>query len=328
MTCRGLFAGLCTLDLVQSVERMPGANEKVTALGQTVAAGGPAANAAVAFAHLGGIATLVSAVGAHPLAQGVLADLAQHGVRLADLTPDAAGPPAISTIMVTRGTGDRAVVSVNGSGVRVQPPPGLADLVAANHVVHLDGHHPDLALAAARLARERGRLTVLDGGSWKPGTAELLPYVDVAVVSGDFHPPGARTPQDVLAYLAGAGVRWTAVTSGGGAVLWRGGGEAPGEVRSHPVPRVDVVDTLGAGDVLHGALTFALCRALTQALGPVTGSVPGSGDPGSVTEAVIEDTFAAALSYAIPIASAACASFGTRAWIGSGGDGSPPRTHR
>ncbi|MEU9886307.1 PfkB family carbohydrate kinase [Sphaerisporangium sp. NPDC051011] len=313
MTCRGLFAGLCTLDLVQSVDRMPAANEKVTALGQTVAAGGPAANAAVTFAHLGGAATLVSAVGAHPLARGVLADLDEHGVRLTDLTPDAAGPPAISTIMVTRGTGDRAVVSVNGSGVRVQPPPGLADLVAAHQVVHLDGHYPGLALAAARLARERGRLTVLDGGSWKPGTAELLPYINVAVVSGDFHPPGARTPREVLARLAAAGVPWTAVTHGSGPVLWRG----RGEVRSIPVPRVDVVDTLGAGDVLHGALTFALCRALGEdpGVGPLTGPAPGPGGRGSATETFTEDAFAAALSFAIPIASAACASFGTRAWM-------------
>ncbi|GII64025.1 kinase [Sphaerisporangium krabiense] len=295
MTSRALFAGLCTLDLVQAVERPPSANEKVTALRQTVAAGGPAANAAVTFAHLGGAATLVSAVGRHPLAAGIRADLSERGVRLLDLTPDAADPPAVSTIMVSRG-GDRAVVSVNAAGLDVRPPPDLDELVAASAVVHLDGHHPALALEAARLARRRERLVLLDGGSWKPGTAGLLPHVDVAVVSADFRPPGAGGPEDVLARLRAAGVPWTAVTRGAAPVLWRGAGP----VRALPVPEVAVVDTLGAGDVLHGALTFALCRALG-----------GSGRARDLDE----EAFASALEFAVPVAAASCGSFGTRAWL-------------
>ncbi|WP_214416764.1 PfkB family carbohydrate kinase [Sphaerisporangium fuscum] len=312
MTPGALFVGLCTLDVVQAVERMPAADEKVTALTQEVAAGGPATNAAVTFAFLGGTATLLTAVGRHPLAAGIRADLADHGVRLADLTPEAAAPPAVSTIMVTRGSGDRAVVSVNAAHQRVQPPPDLAERVAASRVVHLDGHHPALALAAARTARELGRLTVLDGGSWKPGTAALLPYVDVAVASAAFHPPGTGTPEHALAHLQAAGVPFTAVTRGSGPVLWQvspavTGGASP--VRARPVPATDVVDTLGAGDVLHGALTFALARILAEA--------PG--------RALTRESFTSALDYAIPIASTACRSFGTRAWMGRS---RPAATHR
>ncbi|MET8146235.1 PfkB family carbohydrate kinase [Sphaerisporangium sp. NPDC005288] len=368
---RALFAGLCTLDLVQSVERMPSPNEKITALAQVVAAGGPATNAAVAFSHLGGEATLLSAVGAHPLVTGIDADLAEYGVRRVDATPAATEPPAVSTIMVTRGSGDRAVVSVNAAHQRAEPPSDLASLVAASQAVHLDGHHPRLALAAARAAREQGRLTVLDAGSWKPGTAELLPYIDVAVASADFHPPGTRTPEEALAHLHAVGVPWTAVTRGPAPVLWRGprqghgpdavrtpssetlpagrataeappssregrvasslgGGEdpsTPGETRvstqgetrvsapggtgvsapsgtgMRPVPRVDVVDTLGAGDVLHGALTFALCRAM-----------PADGGPAGFAGRLDSGAFIAALDFAIAIASRACRSFGTRSW--------------
>ncbi|MGW4639122.1 PfkB family carbohydrate kinase [Sphaerisporangium sp. NPDC004334] len=352
---RALFAGLCTLDLVQSVERMPSPNEKITALAQVVAAGGPATNAAVAFSHLGGEATLLSAVGAHPLVTGIDADLAEYGVRRVDATPAATEPPAVSTIMVTRGSGDRAVVSVNAARQRAEPPSDLASLVAASQAVHLDGHHPRLALAAARAAREQGLLTVLDAGSWKPGTAELLPYIDVAVASADFHPPGTRTPEEALAHLHAAGVPWTAVTRGPAPVLWRGprrghgpdavrtpsprtptagrataeepsssregrvasslgGGEdpstpgetrvsAPGGTGMRPVPRVDVVDTLGAGDVLHGALTFALCRAM-----------PADGGPAGFAGRLDSGAFIAALDFAIAIASRACRSFGTRSW--------------
>jgi hypothetical protein len=45
--CRApLFAGLTTFDLIQLVDRVPGANEKIIAVRQVVTAGGPAANAA------------------------------------------------------------------------------------------------------------------------------------------------------------------------------------------------------------------------------------------------------------------------------------------
>src|SRR5262249_62103242 len=65
-----LFVGLCTLDIIQAVARMPGRNEKVTALRQSAAAGGPATNASVAFACLGGGAPLLSGGGRPPLAHG------------------------------------------------------------------------------------------------------------------------------------------------------------------------------------------------------------------------------------------------------------------
>ncbi|WP_405152003.1 PfkB family carbohydrate kinase [Sphaerisporangium sp. NBC_01403] len=290
MAASVLFAGLTTLDLVQSVERMPSPDEKVTALGQAISAGGPATNAAVTFSFLGGSATLLSAVGAHPLAEVITADLAEHAVRLVDLTPGARDAPAMSTIMVTRGTGDRAVVSVNAARHDLGPPPGLSELISGSRAVHVDGHHPRVARAAARLARDLGRLTVLDGGSWKPGTAELLPHIDVAVVSADFRPPGAETPEATLAFLRASGVRWAAVTRGPGPVLWQG----PGEARPLPVPAVDPVDTLGAGDVFHGALTFALPPVVTD---------------------LTEDAFAGALGFAASVAAASCGSFGTRSWM-------------
>ncbi|MDQ6936225.1 MAG: sugar kinase, partial [Actinomycetota bacterium] len=74
-TLRGLFAGLTTVDVVHRLERLPGPDEKVTAARQDVVAGGPAANAASTFAGLGGVATLVTGLGRHPLAAAARADL-------------------------------------------------------------------------------------------------------------------------------------------------------------------------------------------------------------------------------------------------------------
>ncbi|MEM9949496.1 MAG: sugar kinase, partial [Cyanobacteria bacterium P01_D01_bin.36] len=50
---KGLFVGVTTLDCIYQAEHPPAANEKVAALKSLMVAGGPATNAAVAFAQLG-----------------------------------------------------------------------------------------------------------------------------------------------------------------------------------------------------------------------------------------------------------------------------------
>ena len=283
-----LFVGLCTLDIVQAVARMPGQNEKVTALRQSVAAGGPATNASAAFACLGGRATLLTGAGRHPLADGVRADLDRAGVTVIDAAADDEAPPAVSSILVTEGSGDRCVVSVNAAGRGLRPPSDLGALVDDARAVLIDGHHPALALAAARAARARGRLCVLDGGSWKDNTADLLPYVDVAVCSADFRPPGVPAA-GVLDYLADRGIGWAAVTDGAKPVAWAGGGQRS----TSAVPSVPVADTLGAGDIFHGAFTYSIGKQ-------------GAVDP---------DSFGAAIRFGARVAAFSCRYFGTRSWM-------------
>ncbi|AGZ42245.1 PfkB family carbohydrate kinase [Actinoplanes friuliensis] len=177
--------GLATVDLVQRVDRMPGPDEKAEALSASVAAGGPATNAAVTAAALGATVTLVTAVGSHPLAALIRADLAECGVTLLDATPEATTPPPVSAVTVLAATGQRTIVSRNARGSEVAAPAGLASVLASADVVLVDGHHPALARAAAA----SGRLLVLDAGSWRPIFAELLPLADVVAASAAFRLP-------------------------------------------------------------------------------------------------------------------------------------------
>ncbi len=232
--------GLCTVDLIQRVPELPAPGQKVQSLSVEVAAGGPAANAAVAVAALGGRARLFTVLGAHPLARLAADDLSACGVQLLDTLPDRTEPPAVSAVSVRSSDGERTVVSHNAAGVSAPPVTDLPDADA----LLLDGHHPALALAAARAARERGIPVVLDAGSWKPVLAELLSYVDVCACSASF---AAEVPLDNPVVIR---------THGPDPVTWRAGG-ASGAV---PVAPVAVRDTAGAGDVWHGAFTLAVAR--------------------------------------------------------------------
>jgi sugar/nucleoside kinase (ribokinase family) len=283
---RGFFAGLATLDTAYRVDALPGANKKVVALGQELAAGGPATNAAVTFAALGGAPMLISAFGGHVLARYAAAELTHRGVEVRDAAAHTLSAPAVSSIYVVDSTGDRSVVSVNGAAVTPRIPADLAAMVGRSRVALVDGHHPALALATARAAVERRVPVVLDGGSWKDGLDALLPLVDVAICSADFRTPGALTAVESVAALRRRGVAAVAVTRGPAPVWWwseSGSGEVP-------VAKVEVRDTLGAGDAFHGAFCYTVAAA------------PGLPLP-------------RALAFAAEVATARCTVTGLRAWL-------------
>lgn len=289
-----LACGLATLDVVQTVDRVPGADEKVVARGLWVAAGGPAANAAVTAAALGVRSALVSRVGGSAVARLVHADLAAHDVAVLDLA-DRAASPAVSTVLVTASTGERAVVSVNATTVAQPVPVARApwrDALASAGAVLVDGHHLDLALDVAAAARAAGTPVLLDGGSWKPGLERLLALTDVALLSADLRLGGRPddAPDELLRAVRRLGPRLVARSQGAGAVqlLDRD------DVVEVAVPVVDVRDTLGAGDVLHGALAAWL--AVHGAPADAASLAPG-------------------LAYAAGVASASCRGEGARGWL-------------
>ncbi|SDQ36160.1 PfkB family carbohydrate kinase [Quadrisphaera sp. DSM 44207] len=260
----GVFVGLATLDVVHRVTRLAGRDEKVTAVRQDVAAGGPAAGAAVAFAALGGRARLVTALGPDAAGAAVRDDLRACGVQVVPAPSHA--PTPVSAVQVLEASGERTVTSLDAAGSDVPAPPDLEELLDGADVVLLDGHHPRLALAAARAVAERrdrgaAPLLLLDAGRWQPVVADLLPLLDVAVCSADFRAPGAHDAPATAAVLLAAGVPVVATTAGPGPVRWWQGGRS-GQVA---VPAVRAVDTLGAGDAFHGACAWALaCGAGTQ----------------------------------------------------------------
>lgn len=194
------------------------------------------------------------------------------------------GPPAFASAIVSPG-GDRLAVS---TGAFHLPQPesvgGMLDKLRPD-VVLTDGYIATLALDAVRKARDLGIPVVIDGGSWRDYFDDLLPHCDIAICSEDFAPPGVAGTHAILGYLAERGIAYRAVTRGERPIVY----ESPQGSGIVPVETINAVDTLGAGDVLHGAFAYEW----------------GRGERG----------FAAALAAASRTATLSCRYFGTRSWI-------------
>jgi sugar/nucleoside kinase (ribokinase family) len=290
----GLFVGLTTLDCIYRADHPPLANQKLVASDCSVTAGGPATNAAVAFAHLGGQATVVSVTGCHPMTHLIRADLEQCKVAIADLDPHRTDPPPISSIIVTEATGERAVISINA--VKRQATPehlaaAISDAVMLENtaIVLIDGHQIEAGRAIAQQAKTRNIPVVLDGGSWKPGLETILPFVDYAICSANFYPPGCIHEVDVLESLTSLGIPQIAITHGEKPIYY----QSAQQTDWIGVPAVRAIDTLGAGDIFHGAFCYY----------------------------ILQSNFVEALTQAAEVASRSCQFFGTRQWMEAEGRG-------
>jgi len=284
MAKKGLFVGMVTLDLVYLSEKLPDNNQKTVASDYTVTAGGPATNAAVTFSYLGNQTTLLGIVGTHPITYLIRGDLEKYGVTVADLAPTTVEPPPVSSIIVTESTGDRAVISLNATRIQINPEqlPTTIGLDVVD-LVMIDGHQMLVGFVIAQIAKNNNIPIVIDGGSWKPGFEEILPFVDYAICSANFYPPGCTTCEEVIAYLAAIGIPHIAITQGEKPIQYLSDGVS-GEL---PVPQINAVDTMGAGDIFHGAF----CHY------------------------ILEQNFTDALNAATKIASRSCEFFGTRRWM-------------
>lgn len=281
----GVFVGLATLDVIHRITKTPAVNQKITSTAQFVAAGGPAANAAVTFAGLGGDAILVTALGDDPVADLIRADLAEYGVGVVDAAEGTTRAVPVSAVSVVESTGDRSVVSLDAVNSDASPPADLDGLVAGADVVLVDGHHPLIARAAARSAAAQATTLVVDAGRWKPVMSDIIPCATDMVCSNDFRVPDTDSTRSTATALVGSGVHTVVTTHGGDPVEWW----SQGRSGSVPVQPVVVVDTLGAGDAFHGAYAYFATR-----------------DESSITARIERSAQVAALR---------CSVVGPRAWL-------------
>ena len=256
-----LCAGIAVLDQVFRVERFPVGEVKTQASAFLSVNGGNAANAAVAIAHLGGRARFVAPLGG-PAGEDLngdqfLALLGREAVDCAACPRMPGVPTPISAISIdTRG--ERAIVNFRDDRLAVARPADPDALVADADAVMADNRFPEFVLPICMAARERGLPVVLDADEPRYKSEALLKVASHVVFSAE----GLRATtgiDDLAAALMRASdmtLSFLAVTDGTNDVLWM----ENGAVRRFSIFRVATVDTLGAGDVFHGAFALMLAE--------------------------------------------------------------------
>ncbi len=255
--------GLNSADQFCVVREYPTANTKSGILEMARAGGGQAATAMAALARLGLRAAYIGAVGDDEAGAFSLASLESEGVNVEGVVTQKGRASQFALIIVQR-EGDveekgsrtilwRREVSLAPEGVR-------EEVVRAGRALHLDGHHVEAEIAAARWAREEGAPVFLDAERAPEGIEGLIGLTDYLIAAEDFPAlfTGVSDHRESLSLLHAMGPRVVGVTLGArGALAYDGTRfyESPGF-------HVDVLDTTGAGDAFHGAFLYGVLRKM------------------------------------------------------------------
>jgi len=250
--------GIAVMDLLFSVDSLPGGGGKFYAHSYQEIGGGVAANAAVAVARLGGNARYVGLVGDDALGDRIIAGLDAAGVDTTGVrrAPGVASP--VSAVLVDE-SGERTIVNHTPTALFAESDTSVATNLDGVDAVLVDVRWPAGAAAALQSARAAGIPGVFDFD--RPMDArgdELLDLASHVAFSQTALAATADTDDPALGLqrIALDTDAWLAVTVGAEGVYWLDGRD----VAHLPAFVVDVVDTVGAGDVFHGALALAIAE--------------------------------------------------------------------
>jgi sulfofructose kinase len=264
-----LCAGVAVLDEVFRVREFPIPDTKVEASEFITIGGGNAANAAVAIARLGGkvrfAAPLGGPAGIDTIGDRLVEGLRSEGVDCVGCVRVAGARTSVSAIFIDA-RGDRTIATYRDHRLNAAMPDDPDRLVAGVDAVLVDNRFPDFVAPICRAALARCIPVVVDADKPTDDRHPLFGAASHVIFSSECLRATART-DDLAAGLAHMGQftdAFLAVTNGSNPVLWRD----RGTICAMPVFAIETVDTLGAGDVFHGAFALALVegRAVEDAL--------------------------------------------------------------
>ena len=267
MAGRVIVVGSVNVDLVVTTERLPGPGETVIGGRFAQHNGGKGGNQAVAAARLGAETIFIGAVGDDAFGAAARAALEAEGIDVTGLLTLPDEPTGVALIVVDE-AGENTIAVAGGANAaldsvqvrtalkRLSLKPG--DVVLVGHEIRTGATHE--ALRLGRLARATTILNPAPAHGLEAPTLELADILtpnegELAALVGGRGRPSAQAKR-----LLGAepGARAVLVSLGANGTLLVDGKRS----RAMAAPKVDVVDTVGAGDTLNGALAAGLASGL------------------------------------------------------------------
>jgi len=251
--------GQACVDYLGRVPSYPREDGKVELLDLQSQCGGPTSTALVTLSRLGIKTSFLGSISDDPIGVEVLKALKADQVDYSFLKITPGHTSQFAFIAVSRESGNRTIFWHRGSVPHLKK--GEVDLSPffRARVLHLDGLMIEASMEAARQAKAGGLKVVLDAGSMRDGSLELVSQIDVLIASSRFAAPlvGEDSPAEkALEALSRFGPQEIVITLGSrGSVGWN-----RGELVAQAAFPVEVVDTTGAGDVYHGAYIYGLLR--------------------------------------------------------------------
>ena len=228
-----LCVGVATVDNIVLVDKYPAANQRVVALDSTRAVGGPATTAAVTLARLGIEVSLSCVIGDDEEGRFIFETLKNEGIDTSHVVVDANVRTARGTIVVSKSEQSRAIMVMPHDQIPKKPLD-----TSKYQWIHVD---------------QAGMRALKTWGISRGGSAKLsidIGYATEGLNPGDYdlYAPSENITTDTTSAVKDKNI--VVISQGEKGSLYCDG------LSSGSVPAInaEILSTLGAGDVFHGAL--------------------------------------------------------------------------
>lgn len=256
--------GTNAVDFLIQVPKYPVFDSKIELTDYTQAAGGEVATTMAGLSRLGVRTTYVGRFGSDSAGEFGIRSLADDGVDLKYAEIIDGAKTQIAFIVIDTRNGERTVIWQRDYALSYTAAKAPTNVAGAGKVLHLTPHDAAACIVMAREARRLGTIVSTDIDNIFDGMEELLPLVDILIMSRDIPQrlTGIADIHDALAVLSnkyGCGI--VGATLGeSGSTLYCDDGYI--ETKGFAVPG-GCKDTTGAGDAFRVGLLYGLLNGQT-----------------------------------------------------------------
>ncbi len=252
-----MVTGVAVVDFIFKIKSMPKEPEKYRAEEAYVSGGGIAANAAVCISRLGGHATLIARLGKDEIGGIIKNQLIADGVLVDRIKEYKDNRSSFSSVYIDK-TGERQIVNFRDP-LLPEDSAWIKDI--EEHDVYLaDTRWNQGAIETMKLAKKYNRPGVLDAEDTV--TAEAIKIASHVAFSSYGLKKFTKESnlKKALSYVCKITDAWVCVTNGDKGVFFL----QNNLLENVPAPKIQAKETLGAGDVWHGAFSLGLAEGKNE----------------------------------------------------------------
>jgi ribokinase len=251
--------GQACVDYLGRLASYPQEDDKIELIDLHMRLGGPASTALVTLSRLGISTSFLGSISDDAFGAEIVKNLEKEKVDVSCLKITPGYTSQFAFIVITQKSGNRTIFWQRGSVPHLEPKDVDIRCFPKARILHVDGLMIEASKEAVSQANTLDMTSVLDAGTLREGSLELVSLVDVLIASETFAIPllGSGTLQETALHaLRELGPSQVIITLGAkGSVGLSDHGIIRQEAFSVPVK-----DTTGAGDVFHGAYVYGLLQ--------------------------------------------------------------------
>ncbi|MCL2421581.1 MAG: carbohydrate kinase family protein [Defluviitaleaceae bacterium] len=253
--------GTPCIDMISVLDKLPSPNKGSGVKDFSRQGGGVVATALAAAAQLGASVSYIGVTGTCVHGQAIREDFLYNSVDISHSVIDEGAYSHFAYVLSDLETEGRSIVYRKGSTRELNIEDIDRKFITSTNYLHLE-RCDEPSATAAKWMREASKKVVYDASSYSKEIEDFLPNIDVFIASEFYYDECFQSRGDYeenCMAIAAQGPGVVVFTLGEKGCVGYSKEDGYFEVEGCAVP---VVDTVGAGDVFHGAFLFGLSKGM------------------------------------------------------------------